>query len=241
MPSEELPTLDHGIPPPETYLPGTPLWYWWAAGVGAMAVILLLHRAWQILKPAPRATPPPKEDLFGPAMASLEELESSCGREDLSVIAARASLAVRVYLADSRSEPALYETAEEFQARQGILPSGANALLDELAEAKYAQSGPAKKKARGLIVRSRTCLEKLHRTDPEKAPPPELPEIKRHFTEWIHGLLPLGLAVSLAAFLIDLYDGTDTGSEIKINLVSWIALPVGTLGLLAKMTFRPPS
>lgn len=239
MPSEELPTLDHGIPPPESFLPGTPAWYWWSVGAGGIVILLLLIWAYQILKPAPKPPTPPDRDLFFPAMTSLAELEIVCPEELLSLIAAKASLTIRLYLADAQSEPALYETAEEFEARQGMLPPVANALLNELADAKYAKSDVDEEKARNFINRSRECLRLLHQTVPENATPLSPPPTKRHFSEWILSLVPLGLAVALAAFLTDLYDGPDTGSEIKMNLVSWIALSMSTLGLLARLIFRP--
>ena len=40
MESDEPPQLQHGIPDPETYLPGIPEWFWWLTGLGGLIVAI---------------------------------------------------------------------------------------------------------------------------------------------------------------------------------------------------------
>ncbi len=163
MDTENPPTLEHGIPDPETYLPGTPEWLWWAIGGG---VLLFLLMAWGLFKIfyRPAIAPPviPKRDFFGMALKKLNSLEPECSNHPLAEIAAQASLALRAYLAGSMSEPALYETVEEFKARKTNLPREAETLLSDLNDAKYARSTIDTEKSREFITRSRQCLETIH-------------------------------------------------------------------------------
>jgi hypothetical protein len=71
-------------------------------------------------------------------------------------------LAIRGYLAGSMSEPALYETVEEFKARQPNLPREAEALLTDLNAAKYSKSTIAPEQARDFVARSKQCLKTIH-------------------------------------------------------------------------------
>ena len=160
--TEELPTLDHGLPDPEVYLPGTPLWVWIAIVTAALALILLI--IWLVLrfkKPAP-PTPPPAPNHLNTAIASLNRLETALENHPLNEIASAASLIVRNYLAASCAEPALYETSEEFRARQIALPKEATDLLNDLSDAKYSKSSTDQAQAVSFIKRSRTCLETIH-------------------------------------------------------------------------------
>ena len=240
MASDESPTLDHGIPPPETYLPGTPAWFWWTVAAGVLVVIALLVWAFRILRPAPAPTALPKRDLFTPAQASLAELEEKCGELLVSEVAAKSSLALRTYLADERAEPALYETAEEFEARQTMLPAPANAFLNELNEAKYAKSSVNEERARKLVARSRECLHKLHAEPPFEPLQPDLPipQDEHPGRDRILALAPLGFAAGISSFLLDFYDGRDTGSDLEIHLFTWIALGTGVAALLLHLILR---
>lgn len=240
MAADDTPTLDHGIPSPETYLPGTPVWFWWVLGVGVFVLLVLLLWAVKLLRPTLPPPAPAPRDLYTPAMATLAGLEEECSRELVSVIAARASLVVRTYLADTRSEPALYETAEEFEARQTKLPASANAFLNDLNEVKYAKSSIDEERARELLEQSRECLKKLHAFAPKDPPPLALATIDQNhpWRDRAVALFPLGLAAFLTSFLYQLYDGRDTGAEIEMTLFGWLALSVGGVALLFHLIFR---
>ncbi len=115
-------------------------------------------------------------------MKVLDSLESQAHERLISEIAAQASLAIRTYLAGAQAEPALYETVEEFQARQTILPADANHVLNRLNDAKYDQSEINQTLSSKLIEESRVCLTKLRRFTPTKGKEndqlPILPETK---------------------------------------------------------------
>lgn len=243
MPSPDLPKLDHGIPPPETYLPGTPVWFWWLLAVGSALCLVLLFWLFRLLKPKAKPARPLERDLFTPAMTSLHELEEAADGQQVSEIAARISLTLRTYLADARSEPALYETVEEFQARQTILPPEINRFLNELNEVKYAKSKIDAERAQTLVAHARECLKTLHTSPPPKpaAPPPlkARPDRRRQFAKSLIVVVPLGLIGAIVSFLLSIYDGSDTGSDLDINPITWIALGVSALSLLAHLFARP--
>ncbi|MFT6179958.1 MAG: hypothetical protein ACI9NQ_001976 [Paracoccaceae bacterium] len=156
-------TLDHDIPAPETYLPGTPEWVWWSGSMGIVLAIILLWLLVKFLR-RPKAGPPviPKRDFYAAASKSLRSLEKNCESLPLAEVAAHSSLAIRGYLAGSMSEPALYETVEEFKARQPNLPREAEALLTDLNAAKYSKSTIAPEQARDFVARSKQCLKTIH-------------------------------------------------------------------------------
>lgn len=160
--TEELPTLEHGIPEPEVYLPGTPLWIWITIGTAVLALLLLIiwliHR---FKKPTP-PTPPPAPNHLNAAISSLNRLEAALENQPLNEIASATSLIVRNYLATSCAEPALYQTSEEFRARQISLPKEATDLLNDLSDAKYSKSTTDQAQAKSFMTRSRTCLETIH-------------------------------------------------------------------------------
>ncbi|MEJ6719098.1 MAG: hypothetical protein QNK82_11465 [Akkermansiaceae bacterium] len=163
MDTKKKPTLEHGIPDPETYLPGTPEWIWWAIGGGLLLLLLAIWGLFKLLH-RPSVSPPekPTQDFFGSALKRLKSLEPECPSRPLAEIAAHASLAIRAYLANSMSEPALYETVEEFKARQSNLPREAETLLTDLNNAKYARSSIDAERAHEFVARSRQCLETIH-------------------------------------------------------------------------------
>lgn len=240
MVDDAPPSLDHGIPPPETYLPGTPVWFWWTLGIGIVTLFILLVWALKLLRQAPKTAAPVPRDLFTPSMATLANLEEECSREPVSVIAARASLTLRTYLADTRSEPALYETAEEFEARQSKLPASANAFLNDLNHAKYAKSSIDEERARQWIEQSRECLKKLHAFSPKDPPPATTTGEPSPWRDRVVALGPLGLALALGTFLVQLYDGRDTGADIAMPLLGWLALSAGGSAFLFHLFFRRP-
>jgi len=163
MDPDTPPSLEHGIPDPETYLPGTPIWVWWATAVGGLLLLLIVWWLWKFFRRSSNAPPlMPKRDFFAAAMKSLESLKLDCDSRPLAEIAAHSSLAVRGYLAGSMSEPSLYETVEEFKARQPNLPREAETLLTDLNEAKYSKSTVHSERARDFVTRSEQCLKTLH-------------------------------------------------------------------------------
>lgn len=159
---EELPTLEHGIPEPEVYLPGTPTWVWITLGLASLVLLLLI--IWLVRKFWKKSPPPPAPPInyLSRAIASLNQLEASTEDRPLNSISTEISLIVRNYFAATRSEPALYETTEEFQARQINLPKEAADLLTDLGNVKYSRSSTDQEKAVTFIERSRTCLETIH-------------------------------------------------------------------------------
>lgn len=170
MDPEDSLSLDHGIPAPETYLPGSPLWFWWLMAAGIFLLLILasfLYRAFR-KKTLPPLLPPP-HDFYAAAALRLRELEAGCDSRPLSEMAADCSLTIRAYLADSLSEPALYETVEEFKARQVELPREAETLLTSLNDVKYARSAIDPARAREFIEHSKQCLETIHTAQNLKA------------------------------------------------------------------------
>lgn len=163
MDPDTSPSLDHGLPDPVTYLPGTPPWVW-ALTVVAVLFILstsyFLFRHFQGKQPASPTLPP--KDFYAAALQSLGEIEGECETRPLAEVAAQCSLSLRTYLAGSLSEPALYETVEEFRARQGELPSEAENLLSDLNEAKYSRSKADPTRAQAFIGQSKQCLKTIH-------------------------------------------------------------------------------
>jgi len=163
MDPEKPPSLDHGINDPETFLPEPITWIPWAiAGAVLLILLLIWLTVWFFKKTKARPPAPPQKDFYPIASRNLRELEAECHSSPLAEIAARASLAIRAYLAGSMSEPALYETAEEFTARQGNLPRETEELLNDLNEAKYARSTIDPERAKGFVTRSQNCLKTTH-------------------------------------------------------------------------------
>jgi|GEM_PF-881609 len=160
--TEELPTLEHGVPEPEAYLPGTPLWVWIAVGAAALALLLLIIWLVRRFKKPVSPTPPPAPNHLHTAIAALNRLEAALENQPLNEIASATSLIVRNYLAASCAEPALYETTEEFKARQITLPREVTDLLNDLSDAKYSKSITNQVQAVSFLERSRTCLNTTH-------------------------------------------------------------------------------
>ena len=164
-PEEELPTLKHELPAPETYLPGTPTWYYWAAAAVAILLIILTIWAYRYFKNKRKpSTPPPLVDHFELAKKQLTQLTSQCSEKNLAEVAAQCSLTLRGYLAYTHAEPALYETIEESQARQLDLPEEVTLHLNDLNEAKYSASKIDEERAQELIKDTTATLTTLHQT-----------------------------------------------------------------------------
>ena len=189
MDSNNPATLQHGIPDPETYLPETPDWFLWFLIFGVILTILAIWWLIRLLFTEPKKTKPISNlDFFTPAMSVLDSLEAEANERLISEIAAEASLAIRTYLAGAQAEPALYETIEEFHARQTILPADANHVLNRLSDVKYDKSKIDQTISSKLIDESRVCLTKLRRFTPTKDKEsdqlPILPETES--AGWIH-------------------------------------------------------
>lgn len=242
MESEEPPQLDHGIPEPEVFLPETPDWYWLLVGLGGVLSLLLLWWLFRILKPSPRETPADPQDFFTPAMASLDELESSGAGRFVAEVAADLSLVVRLYLAGSHSDPALYETAEEFAERQTTLPERTRLFLQELNDTKYAKSERNEDRVRLLVKQARREIKHLRALPrPTALSLPvrgQGPTTRQIFAKALHAAVPLALLVALTAFLRGLYDGADTGSRFTVMPLTWISIAVAALSLFAHLFLR---
>jgi len=160
--SAPIPTLEHGIAPPEEFLPPTPWWIWSVIGVTLVLVILAILWIRKGIQPPLANDPPPLPDYYRIAKKRLKILQEEYRDRPLSEIAAEASLAVRGFLAGAMAEPALYETTEEFSQRDVVLPKDAADLLNDLNTTKYSPSHVSPELAEELVKRSRACLKTLH-------------------------------------------------------------------------------
>lgn len=161
-PEAELPTLEHGVPDAGSYLPGTPAWVWVAIGAGVVALLVLI--VWLIRRFKKPVLPPlpPARDHFRDARTSLTSLANNLADRPINEIASEASLILRRYFASTCAEPALYQTNEEFAARQIDLPKEASDLLRDLNAAKYSKSITDRERAESFVNRSQTCLETIN-------------------------------------------------------------------------------
>lgn len=251
MDPNQAPTLEHGIPDPETYLPGTPDGYWWFLIGGMILTILAILWLLKLLFQRPQ---PEKalegRDLFSPAMKSLTSLEAQTQTKLVSEVAAEASLAIRTYLAGSRSEPALYETVEEFQARQSVLPGDANSHLNELNNAKYSKSEVNPDRSLDLIKKSQECLEKLRLFAPadsqtSKPSPPPISQTSE--AGWFRNTIikrslagvPLGIILALIGLLGAAYQRRDLAPQLEGGPLVWIGLGVSLFALIVHLSVRP--
>lgn len=243
-------TLEHGIPDPEAYLPATPDWFWWFLIGGIVLTVLAIWWLIHLLFDKPKKSKPVSErDLYTPAMKVLDSLESQSSERLVSEIAAEASLAIRTYLAGARSEPALYETVEEFQARQAVLPADTNQVLNRLNDSKYDQSEIDQNRSSRLIEESRICLAKLRSfttTEDEKAKQiPSLPEekpagwVQRAFARRTLAAFPFGLILALGGLLGTTYQRRGVGAEIEANAVVWVGLSISVVALVTFLLVRP--
>lgn len=150
-------------PPPDPLLPGIGLWPWCFAA--ALPVIALI--VWLLLKRRkPVAVDPLKirEQARNEAGAALDAVKTTDPRD----AAVRSSLILRRYLSLAASDPALFETHEEFIARHDALArlnENARAAAGEgfyrLAALKYAPAIP-QADAAAILADSRRLLDTLH-------------------------------------------------------------------------------
>ena len=168
--AESPPTL-HDISDPGPLLPGVhvPVWVWVVGTLAVLAVILLALFLLRRPKPASATI----EEIYQNSRKELESLRGHLDKRPLAAVATGASLAMRRYLAACLTEPALYETHEEFLLRDDALaklPSGSrehlNPLLTHLAELKYGPSIQDASAAGALIDRCLEVLQGLESTRP---------------------------------------------------------------------------
>ena len=150
---------------PEALLPDHGLWPWWAAAillaVVAAVVLVLVFRKRKAAAVNPRKV---REDAFREALGSLSGIRT----EDPRDTAVQSSLVLRKYLSVAAADPALFETHEEFIARQDALQAlsenartAAESGFSRLAALKYGPEIPDTPAA-NIIAESRGLLETLH-------------------------------------------------------------------------------
>jgi hypothetical protein len=160
--------------PAERYLPpaGLPWWAWALAGL-ALAILLAIV---VVRRRSPRTTPagPDLAVLRRRALDSLATIDPAAGP---AVVATAVSLVVRRFLADLLDDPALFETHEEFLARDHPLArlpddqrTATSTHFATLARMKYAPAEPADTTA--AIAGARHLLAQLSPLPPPTAPPP---------------------------------------------------------------------
>ncbi|MDA7882144.1 hypothetical protein N9A94_07535 [Akkermansiaceae bacterium] len=157
-----LPSLEHGIAPPEEFLPPTPWWVWSVIILAALFVFFAVIWVRKSIHPPLEDKSPPLPDYYRTARKRLKNLQSQLANQPVSEIAAEASLAVRSFLSGALAEPALFETTEEFTQREVFLPKDAADLLSDLNHSKYSPSFISPELSEQLVNRSLACLKTLH-------------------------------------------------------------------------------
>jgi hypothetical protein len=164
--NEESATLelrDAGVP--DALMPGYGLEWWW--GVAAIFVLIVLLVV-VMLRIRGKARGPGlaalREAAFREAMAALSG-NTPAGAREAAVLS---SLAVRKYLSVAAADPALFETHEEYIARDNALNAfkpearaAAESGFTRLAALKYAPQ-QAEASAASVIEESRALLQTLH-------------------------------------------------------------------------------
>jgi hypothetical protein len=148
---------------PESLVPDYGLWPWFVAGGILLAVVFAF---WMILKKRATAIDPQaaRKAAFAEALEALNTSNPDSARN----AAIQSSLILRKYLAQAASDPALYETHEEFVSRRDSLQalaaearSAAETGFTKLASLKYAPEIPDADPA-GVVSESKALLETLH-------------------------------------------------------------------------------
>ncbi|RPJ34683.1 MAG: DUF4381 family protein [Verrucomicrobiaceae bacterium] len=149
---------------PEALLPEHGMWPWWLAAAIIAVIIIAAVLVFRKRKPAAADVGKLREAAFREALAALAEN----GGDDVRGAAVQCSLVLRKYLAAAAADPALFETHEEFIARQDSLQSltenaraAAASGFSRLAALKYGPQIPDTPAA-DVIAESRTMLENLH-------------------------------------------------------------------------------
>jgi len=149
---------------PDALLPDSawPLW-WIVGGIVAVVILMLIVIRWKrastTINPAA-----PRNAAYAAALAELDRI----GAADARSTTVQCSLILRKYLATATGDPALFETHDEFVARDGALQalthdarSAAVSGLARLAMLKYAHESPAVEPVL-ILTDSRALLETLH-------------------------------------------------------------------------------
>ncbi len=149
--------------PPDELVPSIGLWPWWVAGIALvlLAIILLVVFRKRAVTVDPAAA---RNAAFKDALAALAGASAASARE----AAVQGSLILRRYLATAAADPALFETHEEFVARQDSLnalsPPAREAAAEgfsRFASLKYAPEIPDADPAE-VLADSKRLLETLH-------------------------------------------------------------------------------
>ena len=148
---------------PESLVPEYGLWPWFVAGAVLLVIALVL---WRILKQR-RTVIDPQAARKAALVQALEALNAA-NPDSARNAAIQSSLILRKYLAQAASDPALYETHEEFVSRQDSLQAltaearcAAETGFTKLASLKYAPEIPDADPA-GVVAESKALLETLH-------------------------------------------------------------------------------
>lgn len=153
-------------PAADPLLPSFGVWVWFACAAMVLAALgATLFFVARKRRARAADAPTLRESAYQDAVAALGGISGADGRE----AAVRCSLVLRDYLVKALSDPALFETHEEFIARhdalQGLAAPAREAAqrgFSLLAEAKYAPDPPARPPDE-LVGESRELLETLHR------------------------------------------------------------------------------
>lgn len=151
-------------PPPEALIPDAALWPWIIASI---LLLTLLTSAWLVLKRKKSSTPDPtatRNAAFSSASNALASITTHDARE----AAIQASLILRNYLASAASDPALFETHEEFITRHDSLHAlneptrrTATSAFSRLASLKYTPDSPESSSSE-ILSSARSLLVSLH-------------------------------------------------------------------------------
>jgi hypothetical protein len=161
---ETDPRLQFAAPPsPEALLPAYGLWPWWVAGgmllLLAIVAIIRTRRKKTVYDPVAA-----RNAAFQEALAAMKEASAENPRE----AAVKTSLILRRYLSTAASDPALFETHEEFISRhdalQALTPDARHATesgFSRLAALKYAPETP-EADPKTVIAESTSLLQTIH-------------------------------------------------------------------------------
>jgi hypothetical protein len=154
---------------PVTLLPPD---YFWTEWIATALLVLVVVVAWVVWHRRRRAATTPqgvRQLAYQEASGALAQLAAANARE----AAVRASLILRRYLSLAADDPSLFETHEEFIARNDALHSLTQTARDacalgfvRLAACKYAPQIPESDSTR-VVAESQHLLETLHRGFPD--------------------------------------------------------------------------
>ena len=135
-------------------------WHLMAAGTLLLATALALA-FWKIHRNRRRPPTPPSSANLSAALAALESLPNPADADAVSSI-------VRSFLSTDLSDPALFETQEEFNARDQALAAipdphreNLTAFLNELSRLKYLPKAPSPSQRQDLAAEARKLLSPL--------------------------------------------------------------------------------